>query len=226
MSVISILIIAFFALLLLSGSHYQRPHVVVVQERNVAEGCMGGLINLFLLGMMLFVAWSLIDPFSGNNLPDESDHSKGQKEQVRERVISPEQHLTPDSDYEDDLPDTLINMSPPPHFYTRLSGNSDVKDEPLYRKNERNELTGSGSKQVMVILIKRFSDLESATRLQKHFTRWGMTLFELPADEKRLWACVIIEDEADGKARIREWNRHRADYAHMELELRILQLNL
>lgn len=206
------------AILLISSS---RPsHIVVVREPGDPTGCLGGFLSILVfIGVFAFLFLFVFPADQQQPAPPESGQQVGEK-------AAPLINQAPPIEEQDFTQrDTYINMPP----RSRAIPPSPNENETVLR-DQANE--SSGTRNVYtpehtlryVVLVKRFTDRDKAMLLQQHFSQWGMRVLHINDRMYPYWNCVFIETEAEGLAKIREWNRYRKDFNHMGLELIITKI--
>ena len=204
MTAIAIIITIIGIFLFLSTFFARRAPIVVVRERSD-----GGLGVMLLVCSFLWLFFSTKEPgchhfFQPNT--KEADESSN-KDTLSINQIPPDISLeyTPP-------PDTHVNTAPLSR--TGAAGAGFKEPDTLAQTIQR------------IVLVKRLADRDKAKLLQQHFSLWEMKVLKTNDREYPYWNCVFVENEEEGRAKIRQWNRHRRDFEHMGLELTLTQIEI
>ena len=193
-------LIVLLGLLLSAALFFGRSTPVVVVEQRHNGGC---LITMLVTGVGIGL-FLYPDPL----LPS-VDRQTEDDEALYENVPPRRQPVPPDPEPDRvSAPDTLINTRPGLRRPVTREVNTDLSD------------------LRMIILVKPFDNPDDAALLQRHFSQWHMEVIQTDDPDLPFWNCVWIDSKSDGNARIREWNRHRGDFDHLHLELKIMQLRM
>ncbi len=216
------ILICGFTLLLLAI--LLRPNqVVVVRERNAPPGCIGSLLGILFLLVAVIIGFILLETSTDSSPPSTPEKKGKSREQVNEGARPLINQAPSVREREITQRDTLVNMAPPRSPAPVFSQNETMPPSSSEDGSNR-EIYMPKDKKQNVVLVKRFADLEQALQLRKHFSRWGMEVFEIPSDADRYWNCVLVSSPEEGYAKIRAWNRHHRDFDHLDLELTVTHL--
>jgi hypothetical protein len=213
MATTDILLACGFALLLLTT--LLRPNQVVVRERNTPPGCIGTLLGIIFLLMVVIIGLILLgtsvrnSPLAPNGRNSYMPSYGGVEPLVYQ--APPLREIT--------RQDTFFNKAP---LQTTDQPEADTPSQPEGGSNR--DIYMPVITKLDIVLVKRFADFEQALRLQKHFSRWGMEIYEVPSDAHRYWSCVPVGSPEEGYEKIGQWNRNHRDFDHLELELRVTHL--
>jgi len=195
-----IILILILGFLLVITSSFSRPEpIIIVHERRNSNPLW--LVLLIGGGLWLYTSlYASADFFSTTPLTapeeheDSVDHIQINQAPASHRLVT--------------SADTLINATPPSHGGASFTAYQDTDERHLQH----------------IILVKRFADEGKAELLQRHFSQWGMQVLRMYDSEYPYWNCVFIANESEGHNKIREWNQHHSDFAHMELELLLTEI--
>ncbi len=195
-----------------------RPNqIVVVHDREERSGSSSFIL---FVCVALFFLWLFFDKNDLTIVKKEGETEVKQDEppashqtllpEEKEETISPEKWEVSNSDllvYAEAQHQQVANSSGK-EYYTETNIN---QHPPTWQ---------------WVIVVKRFAYKDQASRLQKHFSQWEMEVFTVGENPYEFWNCVPVKDETEGYEKIERWQRHQEDFAHMDLALEVIQLQM
>lgn len=190
----------------------ERPQIVIVQRERDYDSYGFNPFPIIVIGMIFFLlsTTNVFKNLSTFSLSETNDTTKSRK--LLNKQVSTYETISSDEPETSQDTQKAHTTQAQPNYVSPL-----VREDIKIPQPKR--------PPYWVVLLKRYryEDLERFYRLQEHFL--NRNIQAIPMSNGEYWAAILVENESQGNAELRDWKRHRSDWASMNLIMEVRDLN-